>query len=81
MFSFHEFSLYVRDNVLSSAHWCNHSKINLEFVPEGQTEMKDLRKPRAKKKVDDVAPDMFPQHTTRVSDNTRCSSGQSVKLV
>ena len=60
-FSFHEFPPSIRDNVLSSAHWCNHSKVNLEFVPEGQTHMTDLRRPRAKKKADDIAPDMFPQ--------------------
>ena len=26
-FDFHEFSPYICDNILSSAHWCNHSKL------------------------------------------------------
>ena len=59
--SFHEYSPTVRDNVISSAHWCNHSKVNLQFVPEGQTQMTDIRRPRAKKTAGDIAPDMFPQ--------------------
>ena len=47
--SFHEYPPSVRDNVISPAHWCNHSKINLDFVPEAQDEITDIRKDKSKK--------------------------------
>ena len=62
-FNFHEFSPDICDNIISSAHLCNHSKVNLQFVPEAETNKKDLHKTRGRKQVDipPVLPDLFSQ--------------------
>ena len=61
--SFHEYPPTIRDNVISPVYWCNHSKVNLDFVPEGKDQITDIRRTKTKKTNFDVAPvvpEMFP---------------------
>ena len=68
---FHEYPVLIIDNTIQPIHWCNHTKINLDFVQDGQDMIVDLPKQRNKRKhsAPIAKPDMFPyQDLGKASD-------------